>query len=723
MSGPRFTSIDLCFGRHSAQFEFSSSGPVVIVGPNGSGKTTLVDALFRTVYGFRRQRPADRELLDSRRPWAGGAYEASLRIELPEGRLLEWSRDFHTDFVTVRLNDGTVLFEGEARPGGRGSTAEDYSRLVTSVFGLDDLEDLCRTAWTAQGELRDTAFDAGLLSLVEGGHARVESALGSISDAHKELTKAPINEAGRALSKNRRLEEQVAELELNQSRLVVARSLDLSRGPALARLPEIEREEADLAQAIEVLDQAHDDFLELKAATAEAGLARKQLDAVVELRDAIEQAGTEEAAAGRELAVRVGLGEYPSDFGIRASRLKEAWEQLAEAGAPGPSSATPQTQALWAAGGLAGLGFILEIAGQPAGRLAILVGLVIGVGALIVANRHKGLVSTRDGRKHSLQREIKAILEGVPDAETITAETLPDRIESFERQRTSLRRLEQARAQLASLERRAEKLAASAGAPDRSLALLESDAARDLDAIETRVQDLEAAIPRQLPGGVERVPAEVKKEVDRLRQAIVKLADERRQLEVQLAGSAQTMGVEALEEERDVLESQIEETRRSISAHRRAYALIREGYAEFREQDEERLIESVASRLRDLGGPVFGGFQASDGLGDPRVGIGTRDVGLDSSQLSHGQQLVAKLAVRIGTADFLAAGGVSAPLVVDDPFAHLDDDNSARVWSLLSCVAETRQVIVTTQETELLARLGVTEGVVELGGEASGAGE
>ena len=120
------------------------------------------------------------------------------------------------------------------------------------------------------------------------------------------------------------------------------------------------------------------------------------------------------------------------------------------------------------------------------------------------------------------------------------------------------------------------------------------------------------------------------------------------------------------------------------------------------------------SRLRELGGPVFGDFRAADGLEDPTVAISSREVGIESSQLSHGQRLVVKLAVRIGTADFLAVGGVATPLVIDDPFAHLDDDNSARVWSLLSLVAETRQVIVTTQETELLGRLGIAEGVVLL---------
>ena len=38
----------------------------------------------------------------------------------------------------------------------------------------------------------------------------------------------------------------------------------------------------------------------------------------------------------------------------------------------------------------------------------------------------------------------------------------------------------------------------------------------------------------------------------------------------------------------------------------------------------------------------------------------------------------------------------------------------ARVWSLLSRVPETRQVIITTQEVDLLGRIGATEGFVRL---------
>lgn len=361
-----------------------------------------------------------------------------------------------------------------------------------------------------------------------------------------------------------------------------------------------------------------------------------------------------------------------------------------------------------------GLGAALELIGQSAGRLLVLAGVVVGMGALIISSRRKSIAERREGQDEILRREIKAVLEGVPDSDTITAETLPDRLESFERQEASRRRLLGARAQLENLGRSAEKLAAGAGSPDRSLALLEADAGRELDACESRVRELQAAIPEQLPEGVDRIPARVKEAVDRLRLAAADLIEERRALEVQLAGSVQMVGVGTLEEDCSTLESQIAETKRSVSAHRAAHALIEEGYAEFREQDEARLIESVATRLRDVGGPVFGRFQAADGLEDPTVEISSRNVGLESSQLSHGQRLVVKLAVRVGTADFLAVGGIATPLVVDDPFAHLDDENSARVWSLLSRVAETRQVIVTTQEMELLARLGITEGVVRL---------
>jgi hypothetical protein len=153
-------------------------------------------------------------------------------------------------------------------------------------------------------------------------------------------------------------------------------------------------------------------------------------------------------------------------------------------------------------------------------------------------------------------------------------------------------------------------------------------------------------------------------------------------------------------------------------AHRAAHALLRDGYREFREHDEARLVAAVSARLRHLADPI-GAFRAEDNLDLPTVELDGHRVAIDSPHISHRQRHVVMLAIRVGAADFLAAGGPAVPILIDEPFAHLDDRHAAEVWELLRIVAEDRQVIVTTQDVARLERLGVQPDILLAAGEMS----
>jgi len=84
-----------------------------------------------------------------------------------------------------------------------------------------------------------------------------------------------------------------------------------------------------------------------------------------------------------------------------------------------------------------------------------------------------------------------------------------------------------------------------------------------------------------------------------------------------------------------------------------------------------------------------------------------REVALDSPPLSFGEKHVVLLAIRLGAADFLAGDGTRHPLLVDEPFTHLDEVRSREVWDLLQRLARDRQVIVTTQDRLVLDHLGI----------------
>ena len=99
--GLRFEFVELAYGCHHRRFDFPDRGePVVLLGPNGAGKTTVMEALVRALYGFNRQRPEERELLERRRPWRGEGYRARLGLRGPFGRVV-LEREFDTDRVRM----------------------------------------------------------------------------------------------------------------------------------------------------------------------------------------------------------------------------------------------------------------------------------------------------------------------------------------------------------------------------------------------------------------------------------------------------------------------------------------------------------------------------------------------------------------------------------------------------------------------------------------------
>jgi hypothetical protein len=90
--------------------------------------------------------------------------------------------------------------------------------------------------------------------------------------------------------------------------------------------------------------------------------------------------------------------------------------------------------------------------------------------------------------------------------------------------------------------------------------------------------------------------------------------------------------------------------------------------------------------------------------------------------LSYGQWHVVLLAIRLGAADFLAGLGVRLPLLLDDPFVHLDAGRARELWDVLARIAAERQVFVATQDRLLVDHLGI-EPHLDLDASPLGSGE
>ena len=188
-----------------------------------------------------------------------------------------------------------------------------------------------------------------------------------------------------------------------------------------------------------------------------------------------------------------------------------------------------------------------------------------------------------------------------------------------------------------------------------------------------------------------------------------------KRLRGQLREAERTLATEArIDESPSSLARELAERReelgaldRRIAAYRHAYRLVSEAYDAFRKNDEQRLLSSISRHLQMLSGGALGPLEAAEGLDRVRVASEGRWLPLDTPPLSYGQRHAVLLAVRLGAADFLAQLGVRVPLLIDDPFVHLDEARARDVWSALERIAVERQVIVATQDRLVLDYLGV----------------
>ena len=729
MSGPVFLEVELAFGLHRERWALSVEGPTVVAGPNGSGKSTLIDGLLRTVYGFHRRKADDRKLSDARRPWNGEAFRASVRLRTAAGEVLDWSRDHETDEVRVVRSDGEVLFAGEANPGGSGSSDARYWALVERTFGLDDLEDYARTAWVAQGEMLEAEFGQELLALAEGGHARLTEALDDVKQRHKELTKRAVHPTERKMPADGLLEDDRHERGRLRDALAEARGAERDHAAAEERLAEVDEEARRTKAEVERLEAARSKLADLRRLDAEADAASGRLDHLLELQAELDAATAAVREADRRCTELAEFLDYPDDFATRVDRLRDAWRQEAEladaidayrervdAVRPRPlDTALPGVAVVAAAllfffPILAGLEGLARLGAWAAGLLALLVAAF----ALWRAADRRGTYRTGGQQlKEKLseldetRRAIDEALGSMPDSEDLRPADLEARLANARRAREAAGRRDEARRRQREAARRVKESAEAQAAPGRTLPRLIEDARRRLAEIEVERGQLDEA--RASTTG--RTPPTERALDDALREARGRrdrLQEEREGLRIRLDRAGRTLA-EAAHLERDLaeVERRIDENERAAAALRAAYALLRDGYEEFREHDESRLVDAIAGRLDDLGGASVTDLRVEPGLTGASVELAGRRVSIDSPALSHGQRHLVMLAVRLGAADFLSSGDVAVPLIVDEPFAHLDERNASRVWELLERVSSERQVIVATQEMDLLEKLDV----------------
>ncbi len=762
MTGPRYEFLELEYGRHSGRVEFEDrDGPFLILGSNGAGKSTVIEALVRTLYGFRRTSPAERLARERRRPWVGGAYRSVVGLSGPEGSLT-FARDFETDEVIVRqAGRDEPLFSGEPKLSRGGETTKQYRDLLRRHVGLSSLNAYLRTGCVQQGGLVQTGLSEDLLRVVAGGHADVQTAQERLNQEYHELTAEPIDEGERRRQKPGRIERLQAHVSELEARARDARLAEQRRAPLAEERDRLQQGSADLQAEIEGLEAAFEGLSEREGLTGAVDVSQGRVRL-------LEEAGHEldEAMARLDLQQHHDPGDglvYPTDFLARLGALQEGlWPRMRhldgirqnleeELRALPPHTAGANLRALGPAGvAVAGL-WLLTQTQMFAGIALLIVGLISGTAILVQARlrgaerrRVSDAMDSAESERRDVEARIASLLDEVPESETLTADTITLRRREFERQvverearaeaELALRRaMDRARRALAAESESAESESADSGDPQTGQgefdgihpgsegALLERARTllRDLQgAVSDERDDRLAPLKLQLLEASRRsfgLPDDVEPTAGAVRSALKERRAAHRKCREDVAGLERRLAYEgrpeqsalALDHEIQQVRDRLEPLVRRIEAYQQGHALVAEAYEAFRATDQDRLLRAISDHLERMSNGELGPIEVTDGLETARVRAGTRALPLASPPLSYGQWHVVLLAIRLGAADFLAGLGVRLPLLLDDPFVHLDASRARELWEVLERVSAERQVFVATQDSLLVDHLGI----------------
>lgn len=738
-SAVRFLRVELGYGCHGAgTFEIpEKDAPIVIAGPNGSGKTTLVEALVRTLFGFDRRQPADRDCLAARVPWSGDRCRAEVEIRGGDGRRWRVRREFDDGHVrVVSLDDGST-WAGDGNPASANQEALEYRRRLAGIFGLAEIEHYESTACVAQGRLLDTRLREELLQIEAGGYGNVDEARARVAKAHEALTSRPIDGAGRGKTKPRRLESADSEIARLRSRLASADAVLGWRAPLEQEVDAARARAEELDLAIGRLEGALAPLNGRRALESRIQVLVERQGVVQASRNRVERASRQFAEI--EDAVAVPLGErYPADFLERLGRLDWLWARQSalradrdrlnaaprEADIP-PAWIAPAVAAVLAAiGAVAAVGTGSAMPAIAGAALAIVVGTALLLHRGNRRHRREEALSRKQivyGELDRIGEDLSKEMDGIPRAGTLSPATIDERRRVFEAQRRAAEKIDAAREALEEELLDAARTLEAAPPTDGTLqdlaALRAAQCAAAIEEIRTALArahvEVENLAAVDLPEGVDATPEAVE-------AALAERRAERRAVE-QRARAAETRLLQegtghespvAIRDELELLEAERAAIEREVRVHEAAHALIRDAYQEFREHDRDRLLSAVSRSLVDLTGGRIGPIEAPGSLAEATVRLMGRDVELKSPPLSYGEFHAALFGIRLGASDFHARSGIRPPMIVDEPFAYLDLERAGDLWRLLCAVARERQVFVVTQETLTLDALGVVPDIV-----------
>lgn len=226
-----------------------------------------------------------------------------------------------------------------------------------------------------------------------------------------------------------------------------------------------------------------------------------------------------------------------------------------------------------------------------------------------------------------------------------------------------------------------------------------------------RCEEAEAALP---PEEVGAPPAASAMEISR---KLERMSEDRARLEIRLATlreRASGYDAKAAEESLAALLGKKAELMLRFDAYSLAMRVMAEADQELKSRFSPEVEKRAGEIFKALTGGNFEIVRIKNNKFDIEVATGEASARRDELYLSQGTLDELYLAVRLALCEMILPKEEAPPIVLDDVFVNFDDERLARALSLLSEMAETRQIIIFTCHTREARLMQGKANIVEI---------
>ena len=700
------------FAQHQdVTLEFADGAPSLIIGPNESGKSNLLTALIGTLFGLT---PAE---ANAYIPWAGApAMCASLDFEANDERIM-LVRHFLEERVEVVRDSGTI-YSGRGRTFGRGIAEDErYRELLAGWLGFNEMEIFRDLVFVEQDQLSDRSLGKQapeIKRLITGSReASYESAAADLTAALDRLKKLPRKKNDREIElleqTQAKLIERVRAAEESEAAVVDLRDSELETSARLAEIQTQRTSLADLLQAHGRLVALRSEFTGQTEAFARAerdwqdacSSAQRHSELSAEI-DRLRVPGSPDLDSLRRLHFELDdAADTVRSLQMRVDALDSRRQPSAKKSSPPSHTRAGRAGPVFVvAAVITLLSLLFAFTVDPRALIGLLLALILTITVLLLPKQTTTSERSPSDVDQQLANQERTRLQG----ELARAEQRLARLSSQRHTWLSTAGepdLTSLLARLEQLQKTTIKLENTPVVGDGEISHLLAERQNCLAMMalsRERIEQLEADRPELL----ELTPDAVTQH----RQTIADLDARAHELDQVLRTNEIQRGVlsqttvddaAALQVALREIEAELERKQQLAAALELAIETLRDCVRDFQENALDPVADDAGRLLARMTGGRHQRVRLDQETMEPTVrGSSQNDAAV--AVLSRGTRDQLYLAIRLALVDTLA-GGISLPLIFDDPCVHFDAERLAATSRLLADIARERQVIILTKDT------------------------